>query len=181
MIRLGSNSETRALILREKGIEFIQTGCDFDEESVTETDPKKFVYAVTFGKFNDCKDKFGLDTPILVADTIVVANNKILRKAYSREEAKNILLEQSGNTVSIITAMVFQKDNFQMIDLSSTDYKFREFESSELEKYLDSNDWQGKAGACMVEGFCQSHIESFRGFTSTAMGLTVEKIVPYLN
>ncbi len=51
MIRLGSNSPTRALILKSFGIDFIQNGGDFDEDSITTTNPKSFCYEATKGKF----------------------------------------------------------------------------------------------------------------------------------
>ena len=38
----------------------------------------------------------------------------------------------------------------------------------------------GKAGAIMVEGFCKPYIKSVDGYESTAMGLCVEKLLPYL-
>jgi septum formation protein len=40
--------------------------------------------------------------------------------------------------------------------------------------------WKDKAGACMVEGFCKKYIKSQIGLTSTAMGLSIEKLIPYL-
>jgi len=39
----------------------------------------------------------------------------------------------------------------------------------------------GKAGACMVEGFCKKYIVKSEGLESCAMGLSVEKILPFLD
>ena len=180
MIRLGSNSETRAEILRVNSIKFIQSSSHFDEESLESSNPKSFVYEATLGKLNSCIDQYGLDIPILVADTVVTANGKLLRKAYSREEAKATLLQQSGNRTSILTAMIYKSRDFEFIDISSTDYIFKEFDLVELERFLDSEEWKGKAGACMVEGFCKKYILSVDGYESTAMGLQVERLLPWL-
>ncbi|MBP9566206.1 MAG: Maf family protein, partial [Sulfurospirillum sp.] len=49
-----------------------------------------------------------------------------------------------------------------------------------LDAYLDGNEWRGKAGACMVEGFCKSYIQEVVGLESTAMGLSIEKLIPFL-
>lgn len=50
-----------------------------------------------------------------------------------------------------------------------------------LHHYLESDEWRGKAGACMVE-FCKSYIEKVVGLESTAMGLSVEKtFLPFLS
>ena len=57
MIRLGSNSQTRAIILNNYKIDFIQNGGDFDEDSIKTTNPKSFVYEATLGKFNELFNK----------------------------------------------------------------------------------------------------------------------------
>ncbi|MGC9351687.1 MAG: Maf family protein, partial [Sulfurovum sp.] len=54
------------------------------------------------------------------------------------------------------------------------------FEREEMEAYLESGLWQGKAGGCMVEGFCKKYILEVDGFESTAMGLQVETLLPWL-
>lgn len=180
MIRLGSNSPTRAKILQDHEVEFIQSGSDFDEEQIETKDPKEFVYTATMGKYLDCVEKYGIDIPLLVADTVVTADNKILRKAKDIDDARVILETQSGNTVSIITCMIFKSKDDELIDISQTDYIFEEFDKSDLDNYLQSGEWEGKAGACMVEGFCKKYIKEVVGLESCAMGLTVEKILKYL-
>ncbi len=180
MIRLGSNSPTRAKILQDHGVDFIQSGSDFDEEQIETKTPKEFVYTATMGKYLDCLEKYGIDIPLLVADTVVTADNKILRKAKDIDDARAILETQSDNTVSIITCMIFKSKDDELIDISQTDYIFEEFDKSDLDNYLQSGEWEGKAGACMVEGFCKKYIKEVVGLESCAMGLTVEKILKYL-
>ena len=174
-IRLCSSSKTRALLLREAGIEFIQESVDFDEESIVATSPKNFVYQATLGKYEANLKAFGYEEyPLLVADTVVTSQNKILRKAKCVDDARNILMTQSGNITSIITCMIYHAKEKKIIDISKTDYLFDEFDAKDLERYLQSGEWRGKAGACMVEGFCKPYIKEVRGYESTAMGLCVE-------
>jgi len=180
-IRLASSSLTRAKLLKSSGIEFIQESVEFDEDGIVATSPKDFVYQATLGKYRVNLDAFGyLDYPILVADTVVSSQNQILRKARCIDDARNILYTQSGNITSIITCMIYKSTKEKIIDISSTDYIFKEFNEDDLSKYLQSGEWRGKAGACMVEGFCKKYIKEVRGFESTAMGLNtniLEKIV----
>ncbi|MDQ1337673.1 MAG: nucleoside triphosphate pyrophosphatase [Campylobacterota bacterium] len=68
----------------------------------------------------------------------------------------------------------------KIIDISKTDYIFREFDLDDIENYLASGDWRGKAGACMVEGFCKRYIKEVKGFESTAMGLNTDLLKTYL-
>jgi len=181
MIRLASGSQTRAKLLNEAGIEFIQGAIDFDEDSIVATSPKNFVYQATLGKYEINLKEFGLDEyPLLVADTVVTAQNKILRKAKSIDEARKILMTQSGNITSIITCMIYHSKSKKLIDISQTDYIFNEFDLDDLDSYLKSGQWQGKAGACMVEGFCKPYIKEVRGYESTAMGLNTEALKAFL-
>jgi septum formation protein len=177
---LCSGSETRANMLKEKGVDFIQKSSNFDEEKIIETDPRKFVYKATTGKYKACLEKNSEFKKIVVADTVVSANGLILRKANSESEARKILELQSENSVSIITATILKNGNREIFDLSSTVYKFQKFDEVELKQFIDSGEWRGKAGACMVEGFCGDFIESVRGFQSCAMGLSFEKIERFL-
>jgi len=181
MLRLASSSETRALLLRSAGIDFIQESVDFDEESIVANSPKNFVYQATMGKYEANFKAFGIDElPLLVADTVVTAQGQILRKARCVDDARNILMTQSGNITSIITCMIYHSKNVKLIDISKTDYIFKEFDQDDLEAYLASGEWRGKAGACMVEGFCKPYIKEVRGYESTAMGLSVEVLQRFM-
>jgi septum formation protein len=180
MIRLCSSSPTRASILQSFGIDFEQVSCEFDEDAIKTQIPSTFVYEASKGKFECCKKRYGIDTPLLAADTVVTAQNKLLRKAKNVEEARAMLALQSANEVKIITSLFFQSNNVFISDLSSTTYCLAPFEKEDLERYLQSGEWMGKAGAIMVEGFCKKYIQSVRGLESTAMGLQVQKILPYV-
>ena len=180
MVRLCSSSQTRAKILDKFNIDYIQSPIDFDEELVKQSNPKSFVYSVLKGKLDSAIKKYSLDLPLLVADTVVEANGEILRKAKNIDDAREILLKQSGNSISIITAQALKKDGFLFLDISDTKYIFDKFNKDDLEDYLKSGEWAGKAGACMVEGFCKKYIKKVIGLESTAMGLSIEKIIPWL-
>ena len=92
LIRLGSNSPTRAIILKNFGIDFIQNGGDFDEDSITTTNPKSFCYEATVGKFQELYKKYGVDDmPLLVADSVVMCKGKLLRKAKDLDDAISML------------------------------------------------------------------------------------------
>lgn len=181
MIRLASASITRADLLKAAGIPYLQESIDFDEDSIIAPTPKNFVYQATLGKYKVNLEKFGCsDYPLLVADTVVTAQGKILRKAKDEADARAILETQSGSEVSIITCMIYKTPRLELIDISATHYFFNVFEPEAIDQYLKSGDWQGKAGACMVEGFCKAYIHEVRGYESTAMGLCIEELKPFL-
>jgi len=180
-IRLCSQSPSRASILKKAGVDFVQSPVEYDEDQIIADSPKNFVYQATVGKFQAALKAYDFnDMPILCSDTVITAQGKILRKAKSLDEAREILLTQSANVTSIVTCMIYKSSKLELIDISTTDYIFDEFNKEDLENYLNSGEWQGKAGACMVEGFCKSYIKEVKGYESCAMGLSVEKLLPWI-
>ena len=181
MIRLASSSKTRAELLSDAKVEFVQQNVDFYEDGIIASSPKNFVYQATLGKYMANLEAFGIeDFSLLVADTVVTSQNKILRKAKNIDQAREILLTQSGSATSIITCMIYQSSKMKLMDISSTDYIFDIFDKNDMEEYLLSGEWQGKAGACVIEGFCKPYIKEVRGFESTAMGLNVEVLKRFI-
>lgn len=181
MIHLASNSPSRALLLHNVGIDFIQKSPVYDEEQITTTVAKNFVYTASKGKLDAAIREFGLEIPLLCADTVIAASNgTILRKPKDEEDARCILNMQSGSTISIISSVHYKSKKLLFSDISATQYHFSKFEEEELEEYLESGLWQGKAGGCMVEGFCKKYILSVVGYESTAMGLQVEALLPWI-
>ncbi|PHS42275.1 MAG: septum formation inhibitor Maf [Sulfurovum sp.] len=181
MIHLASNSPSRALLLSRLGIDFIQKSPKYNEEQITTTVAKDFVYTASKGKLGAAVREFGLDIPLLCADTVIAAaDGTILRKAKDVEDARRILNIQSGSTISIISSLHYKSNRLAFSDISATHYHFSKFEEEDLEDYLKSGLWQGKAGGCMVEGFCKKYIISVDGYESTAMGLQVECLLPWI-
>lgn len=181
-IQLCSNSESRAYLLNKFGIDFIQKAPEYDEEQITTTIAKDFVYIASKGKMEAAVKAFGLEIPLLCADSVIMAEDgSILRKPKDTEDARRILKIQSGSMISIVSSLQYRTKDLLLVDTSATHYHFAPFEEDDLEDYLESGLWRGKAGGCMVEGFCKKYIKSVDGFESTAMGLQVEVLLPWLN
>ncbi|WP_373028267.1 septum formation inhibitor Maf [Sulfurovum sp.] len=181
MICLCSSSESRALLLNNFGIDFIQKSVDYDEEQITMPIAKDFVYMASKGKLDAAVREFGLDIPLLCADTVIAdADGTILRKAKNVEDARRILNIQSDSIISIISSVHYKAKKLAFSDISATYYHFSKFDEDDLERYLESGLWKGKAGGCMVEGFCKKYIKSVDGYESTAMGLQVETLLPWI-
>lgn len=181
MLYLCSSSESRALLLDKFGIEYIQKSPAYDEEQITTTIAKEFVYTASRGKLEASIKEFGTDRPLLCADSVIsTSDGKILRKPKDADDARAILLTQSGSEISIISSLHYYSQKYLFTDISATHYHFAPFDRDDLEAYLQGGLWQGKAGGCMVEGFCKKYILSVDGYESTAMGLQVEKLLPWL-
>jgi len=181
-ICLCSASESRALLLKKFGIEFIQRAVDYDEEQIASGSAKAFVYLASKGKMEAAVEKYGLERPLLCADSVIAAEDgSILRKAKDIEDARRILTIQSGSKIAILSSLHYRTKELLFIDTSATYYHFAPFDPADMEVYLESGEWQGKAGGCMVEGFCKKYIRQVVGLESTAMGLQVERLLPWIN
>jgi septum formation protein len=181
MIHLASNSQSRALLLNKFNINFKQKAPTYNEEQIKTKTAKDFAYIASLGKLEAAIKEFGLDTPLLTADSVILSNNgELLRKPKNIDDAKRILELQSSSSIAIISAMHYKTKDFYMSDVSATYYNFSTFEISDLNEYLESNLWDGKAGGCMVEGFCKKYIKSVQGSESTAMGLNVERLLGWI-
>jgi septum formation protein len=182
MIHLASNSQSRALLLNKFNIEFIQKAPSYNEEQIKTKTAKDFAYIASKGKLVAAIKEFGLETPLLTADSVILsANGELLRKPKNIDDAKRILELQSASSIAIISAIHYKTKDFYLSDVSATYYNFGKFNINDLDEYLESNLWDGKAGGCMVEGFCKKYIKSVQGYESTAMGLSVEKLLPWLH
>jgi septum formation protein len=178
---LCSASESRALLLKKFDIPFLQKAVDFDEEQIETQSAREFVYLASKGKMQAAVEEYGLERPLLCADSVVAAEDgTILRKAKDREDARRILEIQSGSKISIVSCLHYRREGLLFIDTSATYYDFAPFDPDDLDAYLESGLWRGKAGGCMVEGFCKKYIRHVEGLESTAMGLQVEKLLPWL-
>jgi len=92
MIHLASNSESRAKLLTQFQIPFIQKAPIYNEEQIKTTIAKDFVYLASKGKLEKAIEEFGLDIPLLTADSVIsTKEGEILRKPKNRDDAKRIL------------------------------------------------------------------------------------------
>lgn len=180
MIILASSSPTRAQILREFGVEFTQISLEYDERKIQLQSPNNYVCNIASQKAKQFFAKFAGFDRVLFADSCVVARGQILGKAANSDIAKQMLNLQSGSETFIYTAMKFISKAYNIDMLSVASYKFSEFAKADLEEYIISNSWRGKAGAMSIEGFNKKYIIKASGNTYTAMGLDIVSLKAFL-
>lgn len=181
MIILASSSVTRAKILEENKVAFRQISFEFDESGISKDQPPaSYVLKIVQNKKEQFLKAYPNLKNILLADSAVVCGDEILGKAKDAKDALRMLNLQSASTTKIITAMIFVAENFELINVSVAAYEFGKFDKKELEVYIKSNEWQGKAGAMMIEGFNKKYILKQIGNESTARGLNYEQLKAFL-
>ncbi len=109
----------------------------------------------------------------VAADTEVLLNATPLGKAESVDQARVILESLSGKTHDVVTAVAFQKtaaDATIQCFYERTQIEFREIAPTELQRYLDSNEWRDKAGAYAIQGLGGSFVRSINGDLLNVIG-----------
>lgn len=109
--------------------------------------------------------------PVLGADTVVEVDEQSLGKPAGRDEAADMLRRLSGRSHWVHTAVALQQDARQEVRLSSSLVTFAPLQADELERYLDSGEFAGKAGAYAIQGRAALFVLRINGSYSGIMGL----------
>ncbi|MFN4171847.1 MAG: Maf family protein [Pseudorhodobacter sp.] len=123
----------------------------------------------------------GPEDLILCADTTVALGRRILGKPRDAGEAAEFLLALGGRRHSVITALALRRgDRMWTRDVVSA-VKMKRLSDDELNAYLASNDWQGKAGGYGIQGLAGAFIPWISGSFTGIMGLPVAETAALLS
>ena len=117
---------------------------------------------------------------IVSADTMVTFQDEMLGKPKDREDAKRMLNMLSNNKQVVITAVCIIKDQQSTTFTDATTVTFKELSNQEIEDYLDTNEWQGKAGAYAIQGVASKFVEKIDGDLENVIGMPMYKVIKYL-
>ncbi|MDO5623212.1 MAG: Maf family protein [Pseudomonadota bacterium] len=113
------------------------------------------------------------DAPVLCADTTVTLNAAILGKPRDAQDAAAMLRQLAGATHRVLTAVAVQAGGVRHEALSTSRVRFAALSDADIAAYIDSGEWQGKAGAYAIQGQAAAFIEHISGSHSGIMGLPV--------
>jgi len=122
----------------------------------------------------------GPDDIVLCADTTVALGRRIMGKPADAGEAAAFLIALGGRRHSVITALAVRRgDRIWTRDVVSA-VKMKRLSDDELNAYLASNDWQGKAGGYGIQGLAGAFIPWISGSFTAIMGLPVAETAAML-
>ncbi|MEY3652173.1 MAG: hypothetical protein RL739_343 [Pseudomonadota bacterium] len=189
-IYLASQSPRRQALLGQMGqhFELLLPDPSEDVESLEATQagesPRDYVQRVTALKLASALNRWRLRglslAPILCADTTVALGDAILGKPQNRRQARDMLSALSGKTHVVFTAIAAGTPTEMRHALSVSKVRFAAWSPGEIEAYLDSGEWDGKAGAYAIQGRAASHIAHIEGSYSGIMGLPVHETAELL-
>jgi septum formation protein len=109
---------------------------------------------------------------ILAADTVVAVGRRILPKADLLDEAAQCLRLLSGRNHHVYTAvcLVTPREAFRQ-RLVDTRVRFKRLSDEDIEAYLASGEWRGKAGGYAAQGIAGTFMVKLVGSYSNVVGL----------
>jgi septum formation protein len=118
---------------------------------------------------------------VLGADTVVAVGRRILPKAETMEEAAECLRLLSGRAHRVYTGMtLLTPSGAKRQRLVETRIRFKRLSNKEMEAYLASAEWRGKAGGYAIQGIAGSFVVKLTGSYSAVVGLPLHETTQLL-
>ncbi len=138
-------------------------------------DPKKGEaprdYVMRIAREKSAAIASGEDEVVLCADTTVTCGRRILGKPEDEKEAAEFLWLLSGRRHHVLTAVVVRQGETVRSRLVDTIVKFRPLSNADVNGYLASREWEGKAGGYAIQGLGGAFASWIQGSFTGVVGL----------
>jgi septum formation protein len=172
-VYLASGSPRRRELLQQIGVSFQVVSAAVDETPLLDEPPSAYVSRLAAAKaqagWHSPRDR--LDAPVLGADTAVVLDGKILGKPRDKSDGETMLLNLSGRSHEVLTAIALRSAKGLQTAISRSWVTFRAIAASEAGAYWDTGEPKDKAGAYAIQGRAAIFIADLKGSYSGVMGL----------
>ena len=153
---------------------------NIDESIKNKEKPKIYLRRICFEKASNIQKKHTEDI-ILSADTIVTTTQNIFGKPSSKEEAIKTLKYLSGRNHNVITGVCVLYKDKKKIKIIETKIKFKKLHKTEIDQYIQTNEWIDKAGSYAIQGFAERFVIKINGSYSNVVGLPLYETINLLN
>jgi septum formation protein len=174
---LASASPRRAELLRKHGYDFRIIEPPHQEPSYEDDNltPAQHAEALSHFKAASVAPRL-LEGWVLGADTLTVLGGEVFGKPKDRADARRILQLLGGTIHQVITGVTLldAPSRRRLIRHDITAVTMRALSAAQLETYLDSNEWQGKAGAYGIQDSADEFVDHIKGSFTNVVGLPME-------
>ena len=175
---LASGSPRRLALINQAGIEpEALRPADLDETPLRGELPRACANRLARAKADAALEMVRMDDElkgsyILSADTVVAVGRRILPKAELLDQAAQCLRLLSGryHRVHSAVCLVTPNESFRQ-RLVETRVRFKRLSEEDIEAYLASGEWRGKAGGYAVQGIAGSFVVKIVGSYTNVVGL----------
>ena len=168
---LASASDRRYQLLNQIGCApDLVIPADVNEARLIGESPRELVTRLAFLKgekiFRDHKEAV-----IVAADTTVALGRRVVGKPKDAAEAEAFLTMLSGRNHRVYTSIYIRYGRSNRQRCIQTRVKFKKLTTLEIANYLDSREWEGKAGGYAIQGKASAFIISIVGSYTNVVGL----------
>lgn len=166
---LASASPRRLALLAQIGITpDAVVAADIDETPLKDETPRLLALRLARQKAEAVAAD---DAVVLAADTVVAVGRRVLPKAETEAEARECLRLLSGRGHRVYTGVAVRSGGETRTRLVETRVTFKVLNATEVEAYIASGEWRGKAGGYAAQGLAGRYITSIIGSYSSVIGL----------
>ena len=123
----------------------------------------------------------GSNVFVIAADTVVGLGRRILPKAQTPEEARDCLSLLSGRSHWVYsTICLIAPRNRVSTRCVETKVRFKRLSREDLDSYVASEEWRGKAGGYAIQGRAEAFVRMLTGSYSGVVGLPLYETVRLL-
>ena len=179
MLILGSGSERRKELLAQAGI----VAGDIRPPDIDETHDARELprpYCARMAREKAMAVVASDDEIVLCADTTVALGRRILGKPEGADEARGFLSMLSGRRHRVITAIAVRRGSRIWEKDVVSQVRVKSLSDREIESYIESGDWQGKAGGYGIQGPAAAFIPWLSGSYTGIVGLPLAETVNLL-
>lgn len=176
-LTLASTSPQRRVILEQLRIPFEVVAPDYVEDDPPDADPGELVRRHAEGKARSVHEG-GRVT--LGVDTTVVLDDRVYGKAAGAHDAARMLHELSGRTHSVVSGLCVLGFDENVVLHEITHVTFRVLSHEIVDGYVESGEWEGRAGAYAIQGLGGRLVERIEGDYLNVVGLPGALLVSVL-
>ena len=146
---------------------------DIEEHVNKDETPDAYVKRIAKEKAECVSHKYK-NSYIIAADTIIFSGSKIYGKASNKDDAFKVLNKLSGKKHRVYGGICVISPN-KNISLKRivTQVSFRVIHSKEIQHYIDTEEWIGKAGCYAIQGIASKFVKRINGNYDNVVGLSV--------
>lgn len=168
---LASRSPQRRAILEQLGIPFDVVEPRYEEGVPPElADATEVVREHAQGKARSVAAD-AHDRPVLGVDTEVVLQGQIFGKPADATEAERMLEDLSGKTHVVMSGLCLLTPGWEVVEHEGTRVTFRELTPRDLASYIETREWEGRAGAYAIQGRGAALVKCIDGDYLNVVGL----------
>lgn len=114
---------------------------------------------------------------VLGVDTAVALDGRVFGKPAHEEQARTFLDRLSGRTHTVWSGVAVRDAGAERTDAAATAVTFRALERRELDWYLASGEWRGRAGGYAIQGRGAALVREIHGDYWNVVGLPVAVLI----